>query len=130
MTGPTGEMAGRDAAAQSLGIEVVDVGAGRATLRMTVTASMLNGHGMCHGGIVFTLADTAFAHACNSHGPATVAAAASIDFLAPANEGAVLEAVAVEQHRRGRTGLYDVVVTTDDGTVIARFHGRSHQLQA
>ena len=95
---------------------------------LTVTASMLNGHGMCHGGIVFTLADTAFAHACNSHGPATVAAAASIDFLAPAHEGDVLVAGAVEQHRRGRTGLYDVVVTSDDGTVIARFHGRSHQL--
>ena len=113
-------------AAQSLGIEVVHVGAGRATLRMAVTSSMLNGHGMCHGGLVFTLADTAFAHACNSHGPATVAAAASIDFLAPAHEGVVLEAAAVEQHRRGKTGLYDVVVTTDEGTVIARFHGRSH----
>jgi acyl-CoA thioesterase len=121
-------MAARDAAAQSLGIEVLEVTPGRATLRMTVVPSMLNGHGMCHGGIVFTLADTAFAHACNSHGPITVAAAASIDFLAPANEGAVLEAVAVEQHRRGKTGLYDVVVTSADGTQIARFHGRSHQL--
>jgi acyl-CoA thioesterase len=124
----TEEMAARDAAAQSLGIEVLEVGPGRATLRMTVVPSMLNGHGMCHGGIVFTLADTAFAHACNSHGPTTVAAAASIDFLAPAKEGAVLDAVAVEQHRRGKTGLYDVVVTSADGTVIARFHGRSHQL--
>ena len=76
---------------------------------MTVLPWMLNGHGMCHGGLVFTLADTAFAHACNSHGPATVAAAASIDFLAPANEGDELVAEAVEQHRRGRTGLYDVV---------------------
>ena len=97
---------------------------------MTVLPSMLNGHGMCHGGLVFTLADTAFAHACNSHGPATVAAAASIDFLAPANEGDVLVAEAVEQHRRGRTGLYDVVVTGADGTVVARFHGRSHELKA
>ncbi len=124
-------MAARDAAAQSLGIEVVDVGPGRATLRMTVTSSMLNGLGMCHGGLVFALADTAMAHACNSHGPATVAAAASIDFLAPASDGDVLVAEAVEQHRRGRTGLYDVVVTSSDGTVIvARFHGRSHELKA
>lgn len=121
-------MAARDAAAHLLGITVVDVAPGRAVARMIVRPDMVNGHGTCHGGIIFTLADTAFAHASNSHGPPAVAAAASIDFLRPAPAGATLTATAVEQFHRGRTGLYDVVVTaTDEGDVVARFHGRSHQ---
>ena len=120
--------AGDDAAARLLGIEVVAVSAGRATVRMDVRPDMVNGHGTCHGGLVFTLADAAFDRACNSHGPLTVAASASIDFLEPVAAGTVLTAEAVEQVRRGRTGLYDVVVTDGAGSVVARFHGRSHEL--
>jgi acyl-CoA thioesterase len=122
-------MAGRDAAAQALGIEVVDVSPGRATLRMIVTPTMLNGHGMCHGGLVFALADAAMASASNSRGPRAVAVSASVDFLLPAHDGDVLVAEAVEVHHRGRTGLYDVVVTRTDGTVVARFHGRTQDLK-
>ena len=116
-----------DAAAQSLGIEVVDVGAGRATLRMTVAPTMLNGHGDVPRRPRVHPRRHRLGPRLQQPRPATVAAAASIDFLAPANQGAVLVAEAIEQHRRGRTGLYDVVVTADDGTVVARFHGRSHE---
>lgn len=134
MTGPqavaaktSAAMATRDAAGQLLGIAVVDVAPGLATVRMFVRPDMVNSHGTCHGGIIFTLADTAFAHACNSHGPPAVAASASIDFLRPAPAGATLTAMAVEQFHRGRTGLYDVVVTAgDESDPVARFHGRSH----
>ncbi len=119
-----------DAVAALLGIEVVAVGPGRATTRLVVGDDMVNGHGSCHGGIIFTLADSAFGHACNSHGPETVAVAATIDFVSPGRRGATLTAEAVEQHRRGRSGLYDVTVTADDGELVARFHGRAHQLRA
>ena len=86
----------RDHAAQALGIDVLDVGLGRARIAMTVRSDMLNAHGVCHGGILFTLADTAFAYACNSAGTAMVAAGASIEFLAPAAAGERLIAVATE----------------------------------
>ena len=118
----------RDAAAQALGIELVEAGPGTVTLRMAVRADMLNGHGTCHGGIVFTLADTAFAIACNSHGDPTVAAGATIEFVAPVAEGAVLTAAAREQHRQGRSGVYDIEVTSDDGTTVALFRGRSRTI--
>ncbi len=94
---------------------------------MIVRAEMLNGLDVCHGGLIFTLADSAMAHASNSHGVDAFAVAASIDFLSPGREGAVLTATAVEQFRGGRVALYDVVVTSDDGAVVARFHGRTQQ---
>ena len=112
-----------DEASRRLGIEVVEYGEGTAVLRMTVTASMVNGHGIAHGGYLFLLADTAFACACNS-GPVTVAAGAGIDFVTPAREGDVLVATAREHTRFGRSGLYDVSVQRDDET-IAEFRGRS-----
>jgi acyl-CoA thioesterase len=89
---------------------------------------MVNGHRICHGGLVFTLADSAFAFACNSHGESTVAAAASIDFLAPAREGDELHAVASELWRTRRNGIYEITVTNQRGERIAFFRGRSHQL--
>ena len=122
-------MMARDEASRGLGIELVDQGEGRAVARMTVREDMLNGHAMAHGGLVFTLADTAFACACNSFGPVTVAASADIVFVAPARAGDVLMAEAVLRTRFGRAGLYDVTVRRDgDRAVIAEFRGRSHQL--
>ena len=94
---------------------------------MTVRGDMVNGHAMAHGGLIFTLADTAFACACNSFGPVTVAASAEIVFVAPARAGDVLVAEAVMRTRFGRSGLYDVTVRRD-GEVVAEFRGRSHQL--
>jgi acyl-CoA thioesterase len=118
----------RDAAARALGIELVETGAGSATVRMTVRPDMLNGHGTCHGGMMFMLADTAFAIACNSHGDPAVASAAAIEFIAPAHAGATLTATAREQIRQGRNGVYDIEVRTDDGTVVALFRGRSRTI--
>jgi acyl-CoA thioesterase len=86
---------------------------------------MVNGHGTCHGGLVFALADSAFAFACNSHDVVTVAAGCSIDFLAPASEGDELVAVAEERFREGRLGVYDVEVRRADGALVATFRGRS-----
>ncbi|WP_228561341.1 hydroxyphenylacetyl-CoA thioesterase PaaI [Catenulispora pinisilvae] len=100
-----------DKASAGLGIELVELAPGRAAARMRVTASMLNGHAIGHGGYVFLLADTAFALACNSHGPATVAAGADVSFLAPIQERDVLTARAQERVRYGRSGIYDVTVT-------------------
>jgi acyl-CoA thioesterase len=118
------EMFGRDEASRSLGIELLDAGKGQARVRMTVTSAMVNGHGTAHGGYVFLLADTAFACACNSHGPVTVAAGCDIDFLRPARLGDELEAVAAERALSGRSGIYDVTVTRG-GDVVAEFRGRS-----
>lgn len=118
-----------DAASRGLGMELVDVGPGRARLRMRVRADMVNGHGICHGGMVMTLADSAFAFACNSHGQVTVAAGADIIFVAAAREGDVLTADAVERSRWGRSGLTDVtVVRAPGGDVVAEFRGRSRSL--
>ncbi len=123
----TRAMMSNDVASRGLGIELVDLSEGRAVTRMTIRADMVNGHAIAHGGLVFTLADTAFACACNSYGPVTVAASADIVFVAPAREGDVLVAEAVERIRFGRSGLYDVTVRRGDD-VIAEFRGRSHQL--
>jgi acyl-CoA thioesterase len=120
-------MMARDAASRGLGIELVEQGEGRAVTRMTIRADMVNGHAIAHGGLIFTLADTAFACACNSYGPVTVAAGADIVFVTPAREGDVLLAEAVVRARFGRSGVYDVTVRRD-GDVIAEFRGRSHQL--
>lgn len=118
-----------DEASRGLGIELLEQGEGTAVLRMTVTRSMVNGHGIAHGGYVFLLADSAFACACNSHGPMTVAAGADITFVAPAHEGDVLVARAEERTRYGRSGLYDVSVRRGD-EVIAEFRGRSRSIRS
>ncbi|WP_370950206.1 hydroxyphenylacetyl-CoA thioesterase PaaI [Amycolatopsis sp. cg5] len=117
-------MFGDDAATRSLGIELLEFGEGRAVASMRVTDPMVNGHAIAHGGYVFLLADTAFAYACNSRGPVTVAAGAEISFVAAAKAGDVLVATAEERTRFGRNGIYDVTVRRDD-TVIAEFRGRS-----
>jgi len=117
-----------DLASQRLGIVIAEIGPGRATATMTVNENMVNGHGMGHGGYVFTIADTAFAFACNTYNERTVAAGADINFLAPVNAGDKLSATAVERSRRGRSGIYDVTVRTADGTVVAEFRGRSRSL--
>ncbi len=118
----------RDAASQALGMRVVVVRPGYAQVAMAVRADMTNGHGICHGGLIFALADSAFAFACNSHGGKTVAAGATIDFLAPAHAGDELLATAIERSRSRRTGLYDVAVANGAGTVVALFRGRSHRI--
>jgi len=117
-----------DAASQALGIVISDVAPGTAIASMTVRDDMANGHGICHGGYIFTLADTAFAFACNTYDDVTVAAGADITFVEPVDKGAGLIATAVELNRRGRSGLYDVTVRTDDGAVVAEFRGRSRSL--
>ena len=113
-----------DRASQDLGIEILDVAPGSVRIAMSVRPEMLNGHGLCHGGIIFTLADSAFAFACNSHGEAMVAAGASIEFLAPTPAGELLTALATEVSRSARHGIYDVRVTVDD-TAIAELRGHS-----
>ena len=115
----------RDRASQALGMALEEVRPGYARLRMTVRVDMLNGHGACHGGLVFALADSAFAFACNSRGVLTVAAGCSIEFLAPAREGDELVAEARERSLEGRTGVYDVDVRRTDGDLVAAFRGRS-----
>jgi acyl-CoA thioesterase len=122
-------MLSEDLASAGLGISLVDVGPGRARLRMTVRDDMVNGHAIAHGGLVFTLADSAFAVACNSHGVVTVAAGADITFTAPARLGDVLLAEAAETDTFGRSGSTDVRVTREpDGALIALFRGRSRSL--
>jgi acyl-CoA thioesterase len=113
-----------DHAARALGIEVLEVTPGGARLAMTVRGDMVNGHGVCHGGFLFALADTAFAYACNSAGIAMVAAGASIEFLAPAAAGERLVAAATETWRNERQGIYDVAVRTESGDARAHFRGR------
>lgn len=115
-----------DHASRNLGMKIEEVKPGFARLRMTVRAEMANGHGMCHGGIVFALADSAFAVACNTHNEVTVAAAASIDFLAPARVHDELTAQAREMWRSKRSGIYEISVTNQRGEPIALFRGRSH----
>jgi acyl-CoA thioesterase len=113
-------------------MRVEDVGPGRARVSMVVRADMVNGHDLCHGGLIASLADSAFALACNSHGPVTVAAGFSVDFVAPGRLGQTLHADAHEVSRRGRSGIYDVTVRADDpdeGEVIAQFRGRSRTIE-
>ena len=121
-------MFSRDRAAQALGIKIVRVQPGASLLTMTVRSDMVNGHHICHGGMIFSLADTAFAYACNSYNKNTVASACHIDFLAPAKEGETLEAEAIEQSAAGRTGVYDVTVRTTGGKTIALFRGKSYRI--
>lgn len=114
-----------DAASKALGISVEVTGVGQAEARVEVTPEMINGFAVCHGGHIFALADTAFAFACNAYDQVTYAGGASIDFLRPAKGGDKLLAVATERHRAGRTGVYEVSVTNQDGDEIAVFSGRS-----
>ena len=126
---PVRRMLDDDLASSALGMRLIDAGAGWATVRMTITDTMVNGHAIAHGGYVFLLADTAFACACNSHGPVTVAAGADITFVTSAALGDELEARAVERVVYGRSGIYDVTVTRAD-EVIAEFRGRSRTLSS
>ena len=119
----------RDNAAQALGMAIVQVTPGSAQLTMTVRRDMVNGHNICHGGMIFSLADTAFAYACNSYNKNTVASACNIDFLAPAKEGDLLHAEAIEQSQAGRTGVYDITVRTQTGKAVALFRGKSYRIQ-
>ena len=117
-----------DRASKGLGMTITDLGEGTATLTMTVREDMLNGFDICHGGFITTLADSAFAFACNSRNVVTVAAGLTVDFLAPAHGGDVLTAAASETSRAGRTGVYDIVVTNQHGRRVALVRGRSHSL--
>ena len=121
-------MFARDRASQGLGMTIVEMAPGRAKLTMRVRGDMLNGHAICHGGFVFTLADSAFAFACNSHNRASVAAGATIDFLVAVREGDELIAEAIEVWRSKRTGIYEVTVTTAAGDKVALFRGRAHEI--
>ena len=117
-----------DRASQGLGMTLERVGPGEAVLSMEVRADMTNGYGMCHGGFVFALADSAFAFACNGYNQRTVAQHCAISFLAPGRRGDVLTATAEERARAGRGGIYDVRVTNQDGEVIAEFRGHSRAI--
>ena len=118
-----------DRASKFLGFEIVEVSEGEATLGMTVLEDHCNGHGICHGGIIFALADSAFAFACNSRNQATVAQHNTISYLAPGQLGDRLRAVAREVALKGRSGIYDVTVSTQTGTVIAEFRGNSRAIK-
>ena len=117
-----------DNASRALGMRIIDVAPGRATLEMTVREDMVNGHGIGHGGLTFTLADSAFAFACNSYNRSTVAQACEIRFLAPTRLGNVLVAEAVERCREGRDGVYDITVRSGQ-ILVAEFVGRSKEIR-
>lgn len=119
----------RDRASQGLGMKVDGIGPGHAELAMPVRADMLNGHAICHGGFIFTLADSAFAYACNSYNVTTVASGCAIDFVAPAREGDVLTARARERNISGRTGVYDIEVKNQRGETVALFRGKSYRIK-
>jgi acyl-CoA thioesterase len=117
-----------DQASQALGMRIEHVAPGEATLSMSVRADMTNGHGICHGGYIFTLADSAFAFACNTYDQRTVAQHCAVTFLRPGRLGDVLTARAVERSRIGRSGIYDVTVTAGTGEVVAEFRGHSRTI--
>jgi len=118
-----------DAASRGLGMEIVSIAPGQAELAMTVAKNMVNGHNMCHGGFIFTLADSAFAFSCNTYNQRTVAQHCAVTYIVSAKLGDTLTAHAVERHRRGRSGIYDITVTRQDGTVIAEFRGHSRTIE-
>ena len=118
-------MYAHDEASRALGIEIEIPAPGEAFARLVVSPAMVNGFGVCHGGYLFTLADTAFAFACNAYGRVTVAAGASIDFVRPAHAGDRLEAHALERHRGRNHGVYDVVLRNQGGRTVALFRGRA-----
>jgi acyl-CoA thioesterase len=118
-----------DAASRGLGMHIDAIGPGYARISMTVRPDMLNGFKICHGGFITTLADSAFAFACNSYNEVTVASGIVVDFLAPAHQGNRLTAECHEVARTGRTGVYDIKVTAEDGTVVMVMRGRSHTMK-
>ncbi|RQS72353.1 hydroxyphenylacetyl-CoA thioesterase PaaI [Burkholderia sp. Bp8963] len=118
-----------DACSRALGMELEEVRPGYARLRMPVRPDFLNGHQICHGGLIFTLADSTFAFACNSYNLSTVAAGCSIEYLRPVQGGDVLTAEAIEQTRNGRYGIYDIRVTNQAGEIVAMFRGKSAQIK-
>lgn len=118
-----------DRASQRLGMRLDHIAPGQATLSMEITESMTNGHGNGHGGYIFTLADSAFAFACNSYNAITVGQAASINYVAPVRLGDRLTAVAREASRTGRSGVYDVEITNHDGKTVAHFRGLSRAVK-
>lgn len=122
-------MYARDHCARAHGITLLAIAPGHARMSMAVRKDMVNGHDIGHGGMTFTLADTAFAYACNAGNEATVAQACNIVFLAPTRLGDVLTAECREVHRRGRGGVYDVTVTNQEGTVVGLFRGQSARIQ-
>ncbi|HEY4365631.1 MAG TPA: hydroxyphenylacetyl-CoA thioesterase PaaI [Steroidobacteraceae bacterium] len=122
-------MYSQDSTSQALGMSLVEVRPGYAHLKMTVREDMVNGHRLCHGGMIFALADSAFAFACNSYNVVTVASGAQIEFLSPGNLGDELTAIAQERSRSRRNGIYDVTVSNQAGTSIALFRGRSRQFE-
>lgn len=117
-----------DQASRGLGIELISVGPGRAEVAMMVVDRMVNGHKICHGGFIFTLADSCFAFACNTYNQRTVAQHCAITFLNAGKLGDRLTAQGIEVSRRGRSGIYDITVTRQDGTVIAEFRGHSRTI--
>jgi acyl-CoA thioesterase len=121
-------MYAQDRASQALGMQILDIRPGYARLAMSVREDMVNGHKICHGGLIFTLADSAFAFACNTYDLVTVASSGSIEFLLPARLGDELTAVAEERSRSKRTGVYDVAVRNQRGECVAMFRGRSHEI--
>ncbi|MDB5906034.1 MAG: paaD [Massilia sp.] len=121
-------MYARDPATQALGMLLAEIRPGYARMTMPVRRDMLNGHQTCHGGYIFMLADSAFAFACNSHNYNTVGAGCTIDYLAPGREGDLLTAEASEQALAGKTGVYDIRVTNQEGRTVALFRGKSHRV--
>ncbi|WP_426336448.1 hydroxyphenylacetyl-CoA thioesterase PaaI [Pseudoduganella sp. R-31] len=121
-------MFARDAASQALCMKLVEIRPGYARMTMPVRSDMLNGHQTCHGGFIFALADSAFAFACNSHNHTTVGAGCTIDYLAPGRMDDLLTAEAVERTLVGKTGIYDVTVSNQEGKMIATFRGKSHRV--
>ncbi len=118
-----------DACTRSLGIDLVEIRPGYARLQMNVRPDFLNGHAICHGGLMFTLADSAFAFACNSYNLSTVAAGCTIEFLRPVQGGDRLTAEAIEQTLSGRAGIYDIRLTNREGETVAMFRGKSAQIR-
>lgn len=122
------KMWAEDSASQGLGMAIRDIAPGHAVMTMEVRPSMVNGHGLCHGGFIFTLADSAFAFACNTHNEMSVAQHCAVTFLRQARLGDTLIAEATERVREDRSGIYDVCVRALDGSVIAEFRGHSRTL--
>ncbi len=118
----------RDQASQSLGMKILEMRPGYARVNMSIREDMLNGHDIAHGGLIFSLADSAFAFACNSYNHNTLAAGCVIDYLAPAKAGDILTAEAAEQSLSGRTGVYDVTITNQTGQRVALFRGRAYRV--
>lgn len=119
----------RDNASRALGMKILEIAPGRARMSMLVRSDMLNGHATCHGGFIFALADSSFAFACNSRNLNTVASGCSIDYVAPAMRNDVLIAEAQERTLAGRTGVYDITVSNQDGKIIALFRGKSYRIR-